>query len=154
MENFFSVFVDWINKNKNKLKDLFSDEFKIYDIAQQIYGGDLGYAMMYNNPDIPNEVDWEACWATEDFAPVFYWFNQKYNKGNFNPTFDRNEIIECYHSYDVYQEIYKTNPQKWEMLAKKVALLIGSKNNILNYYLIKECKKFYDGFYDESSDEY
>ena len=78
----------------------------------------------------------------------FYWFNQKFNEGNFNPVFNRNEIIECYRSYDVYQEIYKTNPQKWEMLAKKVASLIGGKNNILNYYLIKECKKFYDGFYD------
>ena len=158
MVNFFYDFCSWINQNVDELRELFADEFKIYDVAQQIYKGDLGYAMMYNNPDIPNEVDWEACWSTEDFAPVFYWFNQKYNNGDKNPIFDRDSIRQCLNSYDSHQEIYKTDPQKWEMLAKKVANYLDEgynygEDNPINYYLIGECQNFYEGVYMEDDDD-
>lgn len=159
-KDFLNSFVNWIIKNNSKLQEFFDETFNIYDVAAQIYNGDLGYTALYlgtnkyGNPD----TDWQAVWATEDFAFVFLWYNEQYNNGNINPSIIDSEL-EDYQNYENREKILKVTVSKWKQLVLKIDSFIKAnypkqyKKSFIYKYLYKDCQLFADGHYDEDFED-
>lgn len=158
--DFLNSFINWIIKNNSKLQDFFDETFNIYEVARQIYNGDFGYTAMYlgtnkyGNPD----TDWQAVWATEDFAYVFLWYNEQYNNGNSNPAIVRDNLFK-FETYENRERILDVDVSKWKQLVLKIDSYIKTnypkkhKKSFIYKYLYDDCQLFADGHYDEDFED-
>lgn len=161
MNNDFLIsFINWIIKNNSKLQDFFDETFNIYEVAEQIYNGDLGYTAMYlgTNKYGHPDTDWQAVCATEDFAFVFLWYNEQYNNGNSDPAIVRDSLFK-FETYENRERILDVDVMKWKQLVLKIDSYIKSnypkqyKKSFIYKYLYDDCQLFADGYYDEDFED-
>ena len=108
----------------------------------------------YGHPD----TDWQAVWATEDFAYVFLWYNEQYNNGNSDPVIVRDSLFK-FETYENRERILDVDVMKWKQLVLKIDLYIKTnypkkhKKSFIYKYLYDDCQLFADGHYDEDFED-
>ena len=125
MNQFLKAFVDWLYQNNEvtplAISDYLIDDGKLFDIARKIYYGDKTLSKKYGFSGAGEEDDYQRIFATEDFAPLFCYYNEFYNAGETNPKFSSLIIDNYKKSASVKKTVASVNPEKWRMLAIKVS---------------------------------
>lgn len=125
MGNFLNSFINWLNQNNEvtplAISDYFVDEGKLFDVAEKIYNGNKSLSKKYGFSEIGDEEDYQRVFAAEDFAPLFCYYNEFYNAGEFNPKFNSNILLNYRKSAVVKKTVSSVTPEKWRMLALKVS---------------------------------
>lgn len=126
MNQFLKAFVDWLYQNNEVIKplaisDYLIDDGKLFDVAKKIYNGNKTLSKKYGFSGLGEEDDYQKIFATEDFAPLFCYYNEFYNTGETNSKFSPLIIDNYKKSVSVKKQIASVNPEKWTILANKIS---------------------------------
>jgi hypothetical protein len=157
MNNFIKAFVDWLYQNNEVVPLAISDYFvlngKLQDIAEKIYKGNKTLSKKYGFSGLGEENDYQLIFATEDFAPLFCYYNEFYNGGESNPNFSSTIMNNYKKSTSVKNQIASVNPEKWRMLAIKVSDvytdIYSFEGNPISEFLNGDCHHLGNGEFIE-----